>query len=150
MSGASLKRSGFQSLMRAAATGTFDVVVAESLERFSRDEEDTAGLVKRLMFAGVRIVTLSEGDIGPLHVGLNGTMNALYLLQLAEKSTVGSGVALSRTVWRGGSAMAIVWCHAPEGQPRGERQIHLAEAVIVQRIFPTSSPAPLPRRSEKD
>ena len=30
---------------------------------FSRDQEDTAGLFKRLTFAGVNIVTLAEGDI---------------------------------------------------------------------------------------
>jgi hypothetical protein len=67
-------RPGIQALMRAALAGTVDVVMAESLDRFSRDQEDTAGLFKRLTFSGVRIVTVSEGDIGHLHVGLKGTM----------------------------------------------------------------------------
>src|ERR1700681_4489704 len=75
MSGASLMRPGYQSLMRAALAGTFDVVLAESLDRFSRDQEDTAGLFKRLTFLGVRIFTLGEGEITHLHVGFNGTMN---------------------------------------------------------------------------
>ena len=56
MSGASVMRPGFQSLMRAALAGAFEVVIGESLDRFSRDQEDTAGLFKRLKFAGVRIV----------------------------------------------------------------------------------------------
>jgi site-specific DNA recombinase len=33
----------------------------------------------------VNIVTLAEGDITHLHVGLKGTMNALFLKDLADK-----------------------------------------------------------------
>jgi site-specific DNA recombinase len=40
MSGATLMRPGFQALMREALRHTFDVVLAESLDRFSRDQED--------------------------------------------------------------------------------------------------------------
>src|SRR5215813_5664480 len=65
------------------------VVMAEALDRFSRDQEDTAGLFKRLTFAGVNIVTLAEGDITHLHIGLKGTMNALFLKELAEKTRRG-------------------------------------------------------------
>jgi DNA invertase Pin-like site-specific DNA recombinase len=78
ISGATLLRSGFQALMRDALNQRFDIVLAEALDRFSRDQEDTAGLFKRLTFAGVNIVTLAEGDITHLHVGLKGTMNALF------------------------------------------------------------------------
>jgi hypothetical protein len=53
VSGATLLRPGFQSLMRDALNRRFDVVLAESLDRFSRDREDTAGLFKRLTFAAV-------------------------------------------------------------------------------------------------
>src|SRR3954453_16264199 len=86
VSGATLLRPGFQSLMRDALNRRFDVVLAESLDRFSRDQEDTAGLFKRLTFAGVNIVTLAEGDITHLHIGFKGTMNALFLKDLAEKT----------------------------------------------------------------
>jgi acyl-CoA reductase-like NAD-dependent aldehyde dehydrogenase len=40
-----------------ARAGRFDVVVAEALDRLSRDQEDTASLYKHLGFAGVRLVT---------------------------------------------------------------------------------------------
>ena len=75
--------------MRDALDGRFDVVLAEALDRFSRDQEDTAGLFKRLTFAGVNIVTLAEGDITHLDVGLKGTMNALFLKDLADKTRRG-------------------------------------------------------------
>lgn len=55
------------------------MVLAEALDRLSRDQEDIAGVYKRMRFAGVSIITLSEGESGDLHIGLKGTMNALRL-----------------------------------------------------------------------
>jgi site-specific DNA recombinase len=86
-SGATLLRPGFQAMMRNALQRRFEVVLAESLDRFSRDQEDTAGLFKRLTFIGVRVLTLTEGEITHLHVGLKGTMNALFLKDLADKAS---------------------------------------------------------------
>jgi site-specific DNA recombinase len=37
----------------------------------------------------VRLVTLAEGEISELHVGLKGTMNALFLKDLAQKTRRG-------------------------------------------------------------
>jgi hypothetical protein len=56
------------------------------LGRLSRDQEDVAGLYKGMRFAGVRIITLSEGEISNVHVDLEGTMNALYLQDIADKT----------------------------------------------------------------
>ena len=46
--------------MRDAQAGKFDLVLTESLDRISRDQEDIAGVYKRLRFAGVKMHTLSE------------------------------------------------------------------------------------------
>ena len=78
-------RPGIKTLLADAQDGRFDVVLAEALDRLSRDQEDIAALFKRLRFADVRIVTLSEGTLDELHVGLKGTMNALFLRDLAAK-----------------------------------------------------------------
>ncbi|MER8886129.1 recombinase family protein [Mesorhizobium sp. M0663] len=86
VSGASIiRRPDIQRLLADAQSGQFEIVLAEALDRLSRDQEDVAGLFKRLRFAGVRIVTLSEGAVDELHVGLKGTMNALFLRDLAAK-----------------------------------------------------------------
>src|SRR5262245_47204546 len=61
ISGATLMRAGIQSLMRDAAANKFDVVLAEALDRFSRDQEDIAHLAKQLKFARLKLVTVSEG-----------------------------------------------------------------------------------------
>ena len=50
-------RPAFQAMMREALQKKFDIVMAEALDRFSLDQEDTAGLFKRLTFARVNIVT---------------------------------------------------------------------------------------------
>jgi len=137
VSGATLLRPGFQTLMRDALNGRFDAVLAEALDRFSRDQEDTAGLFKRLTFAGVNIVTLAEGDITHLHVGLKGTMNALFLKDLADKTRrglrgrvelgkSGGGLCYGYKVTRGG--------HQGE-MTTGEREIVSPEAEVIRRIF---------------
>src|SRR6478672_5312689 len=85
LSGASRLRPGYQKLLTDARAGVFDVVVAEALDRLSRDQEDVAALFKQLRFQGIRLITLAEGEISELHVGLKGTMNALFLRDLALK-----------------------------------------------------------------
>ncbi len=138
LSGSSLMRPGIQALMQDAMTGKFDIVVAEALDRLSRDQEDVAGLYKRMEFAGVKIFTLSEGEISTLHIGLKGTMNALYLSDLADKTRRG----LSGRVENGKSGGGLCYGYRVLKQTdavgeavRGEREIDEVQAEIVQRIF---------------
>lgn len=137
VSGATMLRAGFQALMRGALNRRFDVVLAESLDRFSRDQEDTAGLFKRLTFAGVNIVTLAEGDITHLHIGFKGTMNALFLKDLAEKTHRG----LRGRVEDGKSAGGLCYGYRVVKTlnagtvTTGEREIDPEQAAVVERIF---------------
>src|SRR3546814_8787275 len=78
-------RPAVQKLLADAQAGKFDIVVAEALDRVSRDQADVATFYKHLQFARVPLVTLAEGEISELHVGLKGTMNALFLKDLAKK-----------------------------------------------------------------
>ncbi|WP_245311525.1 recombinase family protein, partial [Bradyrhizobium pachyrhizi] len=90
VSGAStLNRIGWQRLMRDAKAAKFDVVVAEALDRISRDQEDLAGIHKRLRFAGVEIRTAQDGIAGDIHIGVKGLLGSLYLKDLAQKTRRG-------------------------------------------------------------
>src|SRR4051812_34827492 len=136
--GAGALRPAYQGLLEDARGGAFEVVVAEALDRLSRDQEDVAGLLKRLRFAGVRLFTLAEGEIGELHVGLKGTMNALFLKDLADKTRRG----LSGRIREGRSAGGLCYGYdvvhqtGARGEPiRGGRRIKEAEAAIARRIF---------------
>ena len=138
LSGATPFRPGYQKLLEDARAGQFDVVVAEALDRLSRDQEDIAALHKRLAFSGIRIVTIAEGEISDLHVGLKGTMNALYLKDLAQKTRRG----LEGRVRDGRSGGGLCYGYAvvketdARGEPvRGGRRVNETEAAIVRRIF---------------
>ncbi|WP_180899768.1 recombinase family protein [Martelella soudanensis] len=139
ISGASMiLRPGIQSLLQDAQAGKFDMVLAEALDRVSRDQADVATFYKHLKFAGVPIVTLSEGEISELHVGLKGTMNALFLKDLAAKTHRGIRGRVEEGKSGGGLCYGykVVKQLDARGDPiRGDREIDDAEANIVRRIF---------------
>ena len=86
LSGASTNRPRLQALLAAARQNPFKVVLAKARNRICRDQEHTAGIWKGLSFTRIKLVTLAEGEISELHVGLQGTMNALFLKDLAAKT----------------------------------------------------------------
>ncbi|MDZ5454446.1 recombinase family protein [Labrys sp. ZIDIC5] len=138
MSGSSHLRPGYQAMMQDARAGRFDILVAESLDRLSRDQEHIAALFKQLRFLGIPILTVAEGEISELHIGLKGTMSALYLKDLAQKTHRG----LEGRVRNGKSAGGISYGYRavryalPDGSvTTGERVIDEEQAEIVRRIF---------------
>ena len=138
ISGATTLRPGYQKMLEDARAGCFEVLVAEALDRLSRDQENIAGLFKQLSFAGVRLITLSEGEVGELHVGLKGTMNALFLKDLAQKTRRG----LEGRIRQGKSGGGLCYGYdvvrkldAAGEAIRGDRRINETEAAIVRRIF---------------
>src|SRR5260370_38128927 len=103
--------------------GRFDAAVAVSLDRFSRDQEDTAGLYKRLKHLGIPIVTIAEGEVAPLHVAFAGAMNSMALTLLAEKTWAG----LEGRVLQGCSGGGISYGYRLGEGPHGhDRQRHQA------------------------
>ena len=138
ISGASPDRPGFRALVDAAHSGLYDVVLAEALDRISRDQEHIAGFCKQMRFLGIRVVTLSEGEISELHIGLKGTMNALFLKDLGEKTHRG----LEGRIKAGKSAGGLSYGYKVARQitangavSTGERAVDEDEAAIVRRIF---------------
>ncbi|APX17652.1 resolvase [Phaeobacter inhibens] len=138
ISGESLFRPGIQALMAAAPTGHFDIVISEALDRVSRDLEGAAKVFKHLRFNDQQMFTLSEGFINELHIGFSGTMGAMFLKELANKTRRG----LQGRALKGKSAGGIVYGYdishevGPDGTiERGGRKINEAQAKVVQRIF---------------
>ena len=138
LSGASLMRPGIQSLLSAAMNGEFDILLAEALDRLSRDQEDIAGIFKRMEFAGVKIITLSEGEISSLHIGLKGTMNALFLKDLADKTRRGLRGKVENGKSGGGIAYGykVLKRFNAQGEAiKGDREINKEQSDIIRRIF---------------
>ncbi len=138
LSGANHLRPGYQQLLADARAGAFDVVVAEALDRLSRDQEHVAGFFKQLTFCGIKIVTVAEGEITELHVGLKGTMNALFLKDLAQKTRRGLEGRVRQG--RSGGGLCFGYDVVREVDARGDavaggRTVNEAEAAVVRRIF---------------
>jgi DNA invertase Pin-like site-specific DNA recombinase len=138
LNGATTNRPGLQALVADARAGRLDVVLAAALDRISRDQEHTAGIWKTLEFAGTKLITLSEDLVSELHVGLRGTMNAMFLKDLAAKTHRGLAGRVEAGKSGGGLCYGyrVVRAIDERGDPiRGDRAIHSEEALVVGRIF---------------
>ncbi|UWQ55881.1 recombinase family protein [Leisingera caerulea] len=138
VSGQTQHRPEFQRLQQDASGGAFDVIVTEFLDRLARDLEHTASFYKQMNFLDVPIFTVSEGEIDLLHVGFKGTMNSLFIKDLADKTRRG----LKGRALKGKSAGGKSYGYSIRNQVgadgeliRGEREINPEEAKIVRRIF---------------
>lgn len=149
ISGASLMRSGIQKLLRDAQSNTFDVVLSEALDRLSRNQSDIASIYQKLQFQQVMIETVSEGMISEMHIGLEGTMNALFIKDLAIKTHRGlKGRSLAGKS-AGGKAYGYrnIVHYDASGEPiRGDRKFDPAEAEVVRRIFTDYATGLSPRK----
>jgi len=133
ISGSSLhNRPGLLDLMVAAQNKQFDAVLAEDIDRLSRDLEDSAGLYKRLRSWGVKIITLADGEVGTMQVGLKGLMANMFLENLALKTRRGHIGRLKAGRVPGGKLYGY---DVVKGEEKGLRTINEAEATIVRRIF---------------
>jgi site-specific DNA recombinase len=139
ISGGSIStRLGVRALLEDARLGRFDTVVSEALDRLSRDQEDIAGIYKRLTHADVVLITLAEGAVSELHIGLKGTMNALFLKDLAQKTRRGLRGRVEQGLSGGGNSYGyrVVRRLLADGTTAtGEREIVPAQAEVVSRIF---------------
>ena len=124
-------RDGILRLMEDARAGRFDLVVVEALDRLSRDQEDLAGIHKRLDFAGIGIEAVHDGRADAIQVGIRGLVGHLFLADLKHKVRRG----MQGVVRDGRSAGGRAYGYAPvPGQP-GELTVVEAEAAVVRRIF---------------
>jgi site-specific DNA recombinase len=132
ISGASTQnRLSWLRLMRDASAGKFEVVVAEALDRISRDQEDLAGIYKRLNFKQIEIRTVQDGTAGEIHVGVKGLLGALYLKDLAQKTRRGQAGVVRDGRHNGGRSYG----YRPVSGQSGILEIQETEAAIVRRIF---------------
>jgi site-specific DNA recombinase len=136
ISGGVRDRPGLNGLLAAVRAG--DVVIAESVDRLSRDQEDIAAIAKRVRFAGARIFTLGEGEVGKLHVAVSGLMADLYRDNLADKTRRGQTGRVIAGFNPGGLAYGYrrIARFDERGEPiHGLREIDEDQALVVRRIF---------------
>lgn len=138
ISGAVRDRPGLNALIDHVAAGKADMVLAEAIDRISRDQEDLAAIHKRIAFHGARILTLSEGAVDELQIGFKGTMASLFRKDLAEKIRRGQSgrVAAGRVPGNIVYGYRKVKRLDARGEPeRGLREIDTRQAEVIRRIY---------------
>jgi site-specific DNA recombinase len=132
VTGSRSDRDGYRRLL--ASVHEFDVLLVDDLSRLSRDNVEVQSLLKRLKYAGVRVIAIADGldtarEDAKLNAGLRGLMSELYLDDLAKKTHRGlKGRALD-----GASAGGLPYGYRVT--ETGQRSINEAQAVVVRRIF---------------
>ena len=94
ISGGSMQRPGLEALLRAVEEKRIDVVLTEDVSRISRDMGDAAHIFKRLQFAGVPLIGLSDGidtsgKQGKLTYAFKSMMAEWYIDELRERTLRG-------------------------------------------------------------
>jgi site-specific DNA recombinase len=117
-------------LNAAAEALHFDVIVAEDVDRISRDQGDWHTARKRLDFLGIAIHTAS-GKVGKLDGALRALMGEMFLENLVVHTRRGLESVIRDGRHAGGRAYGY---RAIAGKP-GELEIGQAEAEIVRGIF---------------
>ncbi len=130
--GSMVTRPGIQELIRGATNREFDIVVAEALDRLSRDQADTATIYKILAFHNVQIITLSEGEVDTMHIGFKGVMNEMFLRDLARKTRRGQAGVIKSGRSAGGHCYGY---DVVKGDENGIYEINDEQAEQVREIM---------------
>lgn len=132
VSGASMhNRPGIKSLLAQSATGRFNVVLAESMSRIARDQEDRAAIRKRLQFQSITLMTPSDGVVTPLTDSIRAVIDSQYLEDL--KGMIRRG--MTGLAKQGKSAGGRAYGYRADPFNKGELLVVEHEAEIVQHIF---------------
>jgi site-specific DNA recombinase len=139
-SGTDMHRDGLTGLRTAAKARAFEVIVVESSDRLSRDQEDLAHIFKRMTHYRVIILTVNEGKMTDIHVGVRGIVNSFAIKDLASKIKRGQNglVAEGKVPGTVTYGYKRVIEKLPNGLTRfkpGARVIDPEQAAIVIRIF---------------
>lgn len=141
-------RSGIKQLMHDVANGMFDIVIAESLSRYARDQEDMAYIFKRLTFNQVRMMTATRAEITEMDIGFESTISARYLKDCADQVRRGQRGQVQRGMNPGGLSYGYqVVKELDDGGElkRGLLEVDQDQAKVIQRIFEEYAAGKSPR-----
>lgn len=107
LTGRSDKRTGFQMMIRDAATHTFQYVIVYKLNRFSRDRYDSANYKHKLKKQGVKLLSamenISDDPAGILLESVIEGISEYYSAELSENVIRGMTQSALEGKWPGGN-----------------------------------------------
>ena len=126
-------RTAFQSMISAAADGSYDTIIAWKVDRFGRNREDSAIYKGKLRRFGVRVLyamePIPEGSAGVLLEGMLEATAEWYSRQLSENVTRGMTDNAHRCLYNGTRILGYT-----RGSD-GRYAIQPEEAAVVRQIF---------------
>jgi site-specific DNA recombinase len=140
ISGGSMhNRPGILKLIEDAKNNNFDVVLAESTTRLSRNPIDMHTIIAIFEFLDIQLLTTSENVITPEFGGMIGVFNASQLKQIAAATKRGQIANLKRGKSTGGKAYGYdidksVFDLNGEVEA-GHQKINDIQADVVRRIY---------------
>ena len=135
ISGKSLDRTNYQCLLSDAKNNHFDIVLASSVDRFSRHMADSSNFFDLLTFHNISIITLIEGKVDKTMIGFKAIMSEIMIADVAFNTKRGLRGRVKLGKNPGGNAFGYkVINNGSEGE-HGDREIIESEAHIVRRIF---------------
>ncbi len=141
-SGASMfGRQGLADMMQAAERQEFDVLIAESPDRISRDMADLAHMHKTLNFRGIVINCVNGGQMDTMTIGLHGIVGQMQREEGARKVRRG----MTGVIRSGRNPGGKPYGYRPIPGRKGELEIVEEEAAVVRRIFEAYSCGVSPR-----
>lgn len=131
-------RPGLNDLLAFARAREADVVIAEHSDRLSRDGEKSWQVFNLFQAAGIRYVTVQEGEVTIVHQGVSSLVSELKGQEARQRTHRG----LQGVVESGRSAGGLTYGYRKKrlyddaGEPiRGHLEIDEDQAQVVQRIF---------------
>ena len=129
-----MHRDGYNEMLLVIKERNIDTLVTEGLDRLSRDLGDTAKFYKVCVFYGVKIFTLQDGYITPMHVGFKGTMNDMFIDNL--RHTV---LRSHRSRAEEGKMFGLAYGYKIKiengREAQGQREINEEQAEVIREIF---------------
>ena len=137
LSGTDTARPSLQRLLQSVEHGLVTIIIAESIDRLSRDLEQIAQIYKLTDYHKIPIMTIHEGTISRIHIGLNGTMSALQLEQIASRTRRGQAGNIRAGKAAGGLPYGykVKPLNDDGVLESGLRKIDLDEAEVVKYIY---------------
>jgi site-specific DNA recombinase len=144
-SGTGMDRPSVQRLLQSAEhkEKQFDVILVDDQSRLSRRTENILSICRRLEFADVQLISVSQGfnshqDQAETLFTIHGLIDSSYVRELAKKTHRGLEGCVLRDLSAGGRCFG--YDTIPVGTGTSKRYVvNENEAVIVRRLFEMSA-----------
>ncbi len=130
-------RPSVMKMAGAVEKNKFSYIVSEALDRISRSTADMARFYKICQYYGVHILTIHEGLITELSVGITSTMSAIQINQIRHRTRRGQKANIGRGKSAGGLAYGYKkrLLNDKNEEENGLREIVPEQAKVIQRIY---------------